>query len=188
MRAADRAGIGLSVETPVERIVVFRLAGWTHGKDAHGRLISVVGDILHNREARPTVGAVDERIAVAAVGWIKQFARTVRANRNIRGNQCVDFFTGGAVNDPEIGIAVACDVAHNAAGDARQRGRFDRQTLHKIFNSFRGPFHFNGHACGSVANISAQFPAGCQALHIRPESDSLHDACYFDLPPYLHTD
>src|SRR5579884_4213979 len=35
-RPTGRAGIGLSVETAIERVVVFGLTGGTHGKDAHG--------------------------------------------------------------------------------------------------------------------------------------------------------
>ena len=67
-----RTGIRLSMKAPVERIVVFCLAGRAHGKDAHSRLVTVVGYILDNRKAWATVCAVDERIAVAPISGIEE--------------------------------------------------------------------------------------------------------------------
>ena len=72
------------MEAPVERVVVLGLAGRAHGKDLHGCFFAVIGDILHDGEARAAVGAVDEGIAVAAVGGIKQFAQTVITGSSIR--------------------------------------------------------------------------------------------------------
>ena len=71
--ATDRASIGLGMKAPVQRIIVLRLTCRAHGEDAHGGLVAVIGDILDYSEARATVGAVDERIAVAPVSGIKEF-------------------------------------------------------------------------------------------------------------------
>src|SRR5579875_802582 len=74
MGAADGTGVGLSVEAPVERVAVFSLAVGAHGKDAHCRLIAVIGNIQHDGEAWAAVSAVDERIAITSVGWGEEFA------------------------------------------------------------------------------------------------------------------
>ena len=67
LRPADRAGVGLGVEAPVQRILVLGLAGVAHLEARHRRQRPVVGDPLDDREARPAVRAVQKRIAVAAV-------------------------------------------------------------------------------------------------------------------------
>ncbi len=70
-RPADRAGVRLGVEAAVERIVVLRLARGAHLEAGHRRGRPVVGDAAHDREPRAAVRAVDERIAVAAVGGVE---------------------------------------------------------------------------------------------------------------------
>ena len=47
----------------------------------------VVGDAAHDREARPAVGAVDERVAVAAVRGVEQLAQAVGARRGVRRDE-----------------------------------------------------------------------------------------------------
>ncbi len=73
MRATDLASVGLGMEAPIEWILVLRLAGRAHWEDAHGRLITIIRDILNDRKARTTIGAVDERIAVAPIPGIEEF-------------------------------------------------------------------------------------------------------------------
>ena len=73
----------MGVETPVEWVIIFRLAGWTHGEDTHGGFVAIIGDILHNGEAGATVGAVDEGVAVAAVVWIEKFVETIGTGSGI---------------------------------------------------------------------------------------------------------
>src|ERR1017187_10389448 len=65
--AAYGTGIGLGVETPIERVVVLLLAHWTEWESTHGRLTAIIGDILDDGEARTAIGAVDKRIAIASV-------------------------------------------------------------------------------------------------------------------------
>ena len=79
-----RAGVGLGVEAAVGRVLVLGAAGGAHGKAGHRGQRPVVGDAAHDREARPAVGAVDERVAVAAVGGVEQLAQAVRAHRACR--------------------------------------------------------------------------------------------------------
>ena len=71
-------------------IVVLRLAGWAHFEARHRGLRAVVGDAARDGEARSAVGAVEERIAVAAVGGIEQLAQTVGAGGRVGGNAGAD--------------------------------------------------------------------------------------------------
>src|SRR5271170_7318909 len=83
MRSALRAGVGLSVESPVLRIMIFGLAKRAHREGCHGRGRTVVGQIANNRETRPTVRAVDKWVAVAAVSRGLELVQAVFANGDV---------------------------------------------------------------------------------------------------------
>ena len=86
-RPARRARVRLGVEAPVARVVVLGPAGRAHREARHRRQRAVVGDALHDREARPAVGAVRERVAVAPVGRVAQLAQACRARRASRARR-----------------------------------------------------------------------------------------------------
>ena len=77
------AGVGLRVEAPIARIVVLGAAALAHREPRHRRQRPVVGDAPHDREARPAVGAVDERIAVAAIAGVEKLGEAVGAGRRV---------------------------------------------------------------------------------------------------------
>jgi hypothetical protein len=106
MRAADRAGIGLGVKAPVRRVIIFPLAVRAHGEDAHGGVGPVVRDVGDDGEAGAAVGAVDEGIAVAAVGRVEKLPQAVWAGGYIRRDEQVlaGHLFGGA--NGEIRIAL----------------------------------------------------------------------------------
>ena len=87
-RAADRSPtcVGLRVEAPVCRVVVLGLAGRAHCETRHRSLRAVVGNAAGDGEARAAVGAVQEGIAIAAVGWVEQLAKAIGARRGVGGN------------------------------------------------------------------------------------------------------
>src|SRR2546430_15638195 len=60
------------MEAAVARVVILGRAALAHLERCHGGERPVVGDAPHDREARPAVGAVGERVAVAAVGLVPQ--------------------------------------------------------------------------------------------------------------------
>ena len=95
-RPAHRTRVGLGMKAPVGGILVLGLARRAHGKAGHRGQGPVIGDSAHDREPRPAVGAVDERIAVAAIAGVAQLAQAVLA--------------GGAVG------------AHRSVGGRRHRG------------------------------------------------------------------
>ena len=72
--AALRACVRLRVEAAVGGVLVLRPARRAHREAGHRRPWPVVGHAAHDREARPAVRAVDERVAVAAVSRVEQLA------------------------------------------------------------------------------------------------------------------
>ena len=87
VRTAIPAGVGLRVETAIERIGVFGGATRAHGEILHGRCGAIVGQRPDDGEARAAVRAVDERVAVAAVCGVEQLIQTVVAGGEVGGNQ-----------------------------------------------------------------------------------------------------
>ena len=87
MRAASGARIRLGVEAAVARVVVFGPALRAHRERFHRGVRAVVGQGLDDAEARATVGAVGERIAMAAVIGIEDFAQAIQARGNVRQHQ-----------------------------------------------------------------------------------------------------
>ncbi len=83
-RPALRAGVRLGVEAAVERVLVLRPAGRAEREAGHRRARAVVGDAAHDREARAAVGAVDERVAEAAVARVAQLGQAGVARRACR--------------------------------------------------------------------------------------------------------
>ena len=77
MRPAIKAGIGLCVKTPVERVGILRGAPGTHGKTIHRGSRSVIRQRSDDGKARPAVGAVDKGVVVASVGGIEQLAQAI---------------------------------------------------------------------------------------------------------------
>ena len=85
--AAVRAGVGLGVETPVGRIVVFFGARRAHGKTGHAGHRPVVGNGSRNGVARPAVRAVGEGIAETPVARIGHVGKARVAGSDVRAHQ-----------------------------------------------------------------------------------------------------
>ena len=82
-RSADGAGVGLGVEAAVRGVIVLVPALGAHLEAGHrGR-----GPVVRNRagygEAGPTVGAVGERVAVAAVRWVEDLPQALLAGGDV---------------------------------------------------------------------------------------------------------
>jgi len=124
MGAADGTGVGLSVEAPVERVAVFGLAVRAHGKDAHCRLIAVVGHVQHDGEAWAAVSAVDERIAITSVGWGEEFAQAIVAGAGIGRDERAPLATLLAMLDGKRVFVAWYKLLADHAIDTRQRRSF----------------------------------------------------------------
>jgi hypothetical protein len=102
--AAVPAGVGLGVEAAVEGVVVLGLTGGAHAKGGHGGLGAVVGDAANDGEARAAVGAVDEGVEVAAVGWVEEFGCAVGTGGDVWGDEGVGGAGAGALQNEESGL------------------------------------------------------------------------------------
>ena len=181
-RPAGRAGVGLRVEAPAARVRILRRAGRAHPERAHGRVRPVVGQALEDRVARPALGAVDERVAVAPVPrdrgaragsrrrapgraearWRRAPARPARRDRE----------RGGRAPVRRAGRQ-RLHVLHARRGrrlgpERAQEGRYGR----------RGAHGADQHALGVVAHPAAQAEAGRHAVDEGPEADALHHAAH----------
>jgi hypothetical protein len=81
--AAVRAGDGLGVEATVQRILILGGTGRAHGERRHGGQRPIIGNVFDDGEAGAAVGAVDERIAVAAISRVKQFSQAVGTGADV---------------------------------------------------------------------------------------------------------
>ena len=101
----------------------------------------VVGDAAHDREARPAVRAVDERVAVAPVRRVEQLGEALVAGRRVRRDRRVRHAAARARRDREAALAgrrqllqpdrarpprAAAPRRAAGAGSARRRGRRPR--------------------------------------------------------------
>jgi len=73
----------VGVEGPVGGVLVLAPAVVAQLERSHRRVPSVVGRRAHDREARAALGAVDERVAVAAVVRVEQLAAARLAERDV---------------------------------------------------------------------------------------------------------
>ena len=118
-RRGDRAAIGLdqpnggpaggtrvrlSVKSAIAGIVVLGAAGRAHRELAHRRPRAVIRHALDDREPRPAVGAVDERVPVAAVAGVEQLRQAVVAGRAVGGDQRVGLAPGRRFYDPKTAL------------------------------------------------------------------------------------
>ena len=91
-RAAYGTGIRLGVKPAVKRVIELGPAVRAHLEPFHRSQGAVVGNVADNREARTAVGAIDERIAVAAVSGSHASRRDSprRQRCPVRPAHCVD--------------------------------------------------------------------------------------------------
>ena len=126
-RPAVGAGVGLGVEPAVGGVVVLRLAAGAHPEPGHGRRRPVIGHPADDREPRAAVGAVDERVAVAAVVRIEQLVQAVAAGRRVRRDRGPGDAARRALDDLEPGMADRLAFLAQHAVDHGQRRRLVSQ-------------------------------------------------------------
>src|SRR5215468_1124268 len=76
----------LRVKTAVGWLRVFVFTVGAHWEGGHCRIDAIVGNLVHNREAGPTVSAIGEWIAVTSLSWIEHFLATFYADGCVRRN------------------------------------------------------------------------------------------------------
>ncbi len=124
LRPADRAGVGLGVKTPVQRVIVFPLALRAHFERSHRRVGAVIGYVGDYREPRSAVGTVSERVAVTPVVRIEYFLQAVGAGGDVRRDELVFAFFGHALQYLEFLVSGRMAWRDGDSFYSRQRRRF----------------------------------------------------------------
>ena len=101
MGAAGGTGRRLGMKTPVSGVSVFLIAGRAQRKNCHRGERAIVWHTLNNGKPWPAVGAVNKRIAKAAVGRIAHLAQTFWAGCGIGHNLGIHL-TLTAFNNAEL--------------------------------------------------------------------------------------
>ena len=175
-RAARRAGVRLGVEAPVAGIVVLAPAGGAHREAGHGRGGPVVRHAAHDREARPAVRAVDERVAEAAVGGIAQLGEAVVAGRRVGRDERVGLAARDALDDAEVALAGRLRAGRTRRSRRQRAGRLARQAREKALDGGRPPVHLEHDPALVVEHESAELLLAREPVDERTEADALHDA------------
>ena len=85
--AAIRTRVRLGMEAAIGDGFVLATALGAHREARHRGSRPVVGNVARDREARPAIGAVGERIPITAAGRIENFGQAIAANRDIGRNR-----------------------------------------------------------------------------------------------------
>ncbi len=168
-RPAHRAGVGLGVKAPVQRVFVLRRAFRTQRKAGHGGLVAVVGDEPGDGVARPAVGAVGEGVKVAAVGRVVHVGQAVVAGGHVGADEHLvpgpSFSTVAAGHYAEsLLVSHHGDVLVRARDHPRQRGQLVGQVVPEGGDRFRRPLHLYEHPGGGVADRAGQRMVGGDAV------------------------
>ena len=177
LRPADRAGIGLGVESAVTWIIVLGLTLRAHVKARHRRGGAIVGYARDDGKARATVGAVCERIPIAPVFGIEQLAQAIGTGCDVGRDQLVSARLALAFQDRES-LALGCLIEHvdRQSLDVRQGRRLRADGQRKGVYSRRQPLGSDLDAGRHVAHPARDAIAFRQAIDERAEPDALHHA------------
>ena len=137
----------------------------------------VVGDAAHDREARAAVGAVDERVAVAAVGRVEQLGQALLAGRRCRARPARRGSPAaalGAIAKPRSPVGASSSSAD--ASTAASGGASAARRARKPLDGAASPSTSSSTPRSSLQHEARQPELARQPVHVRPEADALHRA------------
>ncbi len=176
-RPAPRTRIRLRVITAALGIVVFRLTLRAEMKCAHRSIGAIVRQRGDDAEPRSAVRAIDERIAIPAVGKIEQFRAAIRARRKVGQHQCGFVTAGFAVANLESDFAAPnIEPRCLAVFNATARWPLTFQLPLKILQRRRATLGFDQHALRRVFHPPSQFQFPRQPAHEGTKANALHRA------------
>ena len=144
-RTADRAGDGLGMETAIRWILIFSLAIRAKRKPCHRCEGTVVRHLPNDRESGSTIRAIDERVAVPAVGGIEQLPQAIRACCHVWWNDRKGPGLDLAFQDLKTGKSILVDhFTMDLIYPCQVRG-FGLNELVKILQPGRRAGSFNDH-------------------------------------------
>ena len=176
MRAANRARIRLGVEAAVPRVVVFGLALRAHRERFHRSVHAVIGQGFNDAEARAAVGAVGERVTMAAIFGIKDFAQAIRARGDVRQNERGFVAAGFAGADFKCRVAGGVEPRSFEALNETARRFFGFEPEQEFFRFRARAFHFDENALWRIVDPAGQSEFRGEAEDERTEADALHRA------------
>ena len=124
----------------------------------------------------PQFGAVDERVAVAAVGGVEELFEAGVAHRAVGRHERVRRPAAGALEDAEAGRAAARDALVRDRLDRRERRRLARQALEEALDRRRVALDLEHDAALVVADEAVEPERLGEAEDVRPEPDALDRA------------
>ena len=173
-RPALGAGVRLGVKAPVGRILVLGAAALAHRERGHRGERPVVWNVPHDREARAAVGAVDERVAVAAVGGVEELQQALVAGRAVGGHARVRLAGATALPDLEPVRAGRLHGQGEHSLHLRQRRRLRREAPDEGVERRPLPLHLDQHPALVVQDEPGQPELTRQAVDVGPEAHALH--------------
>ena len=165
--------VGLGVEPPVGRIVILLPTLRTHGKISHRSVGPVVRQIANDGKPRTTMGTIDERITRPTVLRIRQFAQTIRARRQVRGNMHRHRSNGVRVNDLKAGGPLHRQHPLIDSSDDGLTGRGLPKLLEKSGNDLFLAFNFKTDTVRIVADKAGQTVCNRGAIDSRSKTNPL---------------
>ena len=181
LRTAGAAGVRLGVEAAVERVVVFGLALRTHDEALHRSVGTVVRQRLDDAEARAAVGAIGERVTVAAVMRIEDLGEAIRAGGDVREHQRGPGPVGIARTDRKARVADRVEPGGFEALDGAARRSFSFEAEQKRFQRRTGAFDFNEDALRRVVHPTGQPGPGGEPVNEWAEAHALDRTADRDL-------
>src|SRR4051812_29384328 len=175
---ADRLGM----ESPVSGILVLGAALLAHPEARHRRALAIVRRALDDRQPRPAIGAVDERIAVPAVCRIEQLAQAVVASAGVRRNERLARSFVARL-DAELRFSSRLRLADGNLVEPGKDRSARAQLLDEAIERFPGSLHLDVDGAGPVSHASAKAEPGSDPVYERAEADALDHAGHIDRSP-----
>jgi hypothetical protein len=142
------------MKTSIKRIIIFAGAVVTHSKDCHGGFGPVIRNVVNDGVSWPAVGAVNERIEVSSVLWVKEFLEAIAAGCCVRGYEGCSLFALLAGFDFESAVGSGREFLSFYLGNACQRrGRF-REFFEKMVKSISASLHLKCNAFRRVGYVA----------------------------------
>jgi hypothetical protein len=185
-RAAGMATVGLGMESPVGRIMVFTPARLTHGKRLHGSLRPVIGDRFYNAEPGAAVRAVDKGIGIASVSAVIQFGQTLPAKSNVRRDRCGGLSAAAAGDDGKTGrYFIGGKKMFRNRCDGRERRRIIGEGIQKFFNIGIFADYANYYTTFRIADRTRKGETDGKVIDKGSKPDALNCAADEDFDPFL---
>ncbi len=182
-RAATVAGNRRVMKAPVRRVPIFGKAGRAHLEGRHGRSRTVDRRAFQDGQARPALGAIGKRIAIAALERAEHLRGAGIADRGVRrdfaGNRAAR-----AVGDAEHAGQTPLVAPAGDRLDAGQRRRVAVEPFDELLDRAGRPLQADQHARRVIDHFAAQMQVARDVPDGLPQADALHPALDPDLQGY----